>query len=147
MVELAQMLLSAAPSCRDLVGAPWFGITRRQLTHKAHIARSVPFRSACGVPRAALHVVRVEPPGPAFGGPDDRLRETRGRPSDAERGILDFAALNPGDGPGSAGVPPALPGGGQAGRPSRLMIYWRARPISGHPSCGNRQFHAGEQRL
>src|SRR6266849_3508681 len=35
-------------------------------------------------------VARIEPPGPAFGRPDDKLREMRGRPPP------DFAALNPG---------------------------------------------------
>jgi hypothetical protein len=45
---------------------------------------------------------RVEPMGPASGGPDDRLRETRGRRCvirrhcGIERPLPDFASLNPG---------------------------------------------------
>src|SRR5262249_26619671 len=41
-------------------------------------------------------VARIEPPGPAFGGPDDRLREIRDRPDPHGKAAPGSLPLNPG---------------------------------------------------
>ena len=46
-------------------------------------------------PPAFTPVARIEPSGPAFGRPDDKLREIRGN-AGRERRFPDFAPLNPG---------------------------------------------------
>ena len=42
------------------------------------------------------HVARIEPPGPAFGRPDDKLREIRERPVNTAKLPRVSLALNPG---------------------------------------------------
>src|ERR1700719_3144190 len=60
-----------------------------------HMSRS----SRYAYSRVVLMVARMEPPGPAFGRPDDKLRVIRGGTRPAALPFPDFASLHPGYAP------------------------------------------------
>jgi hypothetical protein len=86
------------------------------------VAKSVPFRRSAASCVPASHVARVEPTGPAFGRPDDKLGETRGQRRHAERMIPDFAELSSGRPTGSGRSLPSVRPEAGLGGPAR----WQA---------------------